>query len=64
MRLRSGTQCLLHKRVLLQRFIHPLKYLHQSPGNWVQSFSIATIEANELMAPVRDRVPVILKPAN
>jgi putative SOS response-associated peptidase YedK len=31
-------------------------------GGWLQSYSIITTEANELMAPVHDRMPVILKP--
>ena len=30
--------------------------------SWRQSFSIITTEANELMAPVHDRMPVILRP--
>jgi putative SOS response-associated peptidase YedK len=31
-------------------------------GNWLQSFSIITTDANELMAPVHNRMPVILHP--
>jgi putative SOS response-associated peptidase YedK len=31
-------------------------------GEWLQSYSIITTTANELMAPVHDRMPVILKP--
>lgn len=31
-------------------------------GGWLQSFSIITTEANELMASVHNRMPVILKP--
>jgi putative SOS response-associated peptidase YedK len=31
-----------------------------SNGNWLQSFSIITTDANELMAPVHNRMPVIL----
>ena len=30
-------------------------------GQWLQSFSIVTTEANELMAPVHNRMPVILQ---
>jgi putative SOS response-associated peptidase YedK len=33
-------------------------------GGWLQSYSIITTEANELMAPVHNRMPVILKPAD
>ena len=29
-------------------------------GQWLQSYTIITTEANELMAPVHDRMPVIL----
>jgi len=32
-----------------------------SQGQWLQSFSIVTTEANELMAPVHNRMPVILQ---
>jgi len=31
-------------------------------GRWLQSFSIITTDANELMAPVHDRMPVIIRP--
>jgi putative SOS response-associated peptidase YedK len=31
-------------------------------GGWVQSFSIITTEANELMSPIHTRMPVILHP--
>ncbi len=31
-------------------------------GSWLQSFSIITTDANELMAPVHTRMPVILHP--
>ena len=31
-------------------------------GQWLQSYTIITTEANELMAPVHDRMPVILRP--
>ena len=31
-------------------------------GGWLQSFSIITTEANELMSSIHDRMPVILKP--
>jgi putative SOS response-associated peptidase YedK len=31
-------------------------------GQWLQSYAIITTEANELMAPVHDRMPVILHP--
>jgi putative SOS response-associated peptidase YedK len=31
-------------------------------GQWLQSYTIITTEANELMAPVHDRMPVILHP--
>ena len=35
----------------------------KAPGeSWLQSFSIVTTDANELMAPVHNRMPVILKP--
>ena len=33
-------------------------------GGWLQSFTIITTEANELMAPVHNRMPVILHPSN
>jgi putative SOS response-associated peptidase YedK len=33
-------------------------------GGWLQSFSIITTDANELMASVHNRMPVILKPAD
>jgi putative SOS response-associated peptidase YedK len=33
-------------------------------GNWLQSFSIITTDANEVMAPIHNRMPVILKPAD
>jgi putative SOS response-associated peptidase YedK len=33
-------------------------------GQWLQSYTIITTEANELMAPVRDRMPVILHPSD
>jgi putative SOS response-associated peptidase YedK len=33
-------------------------------GGWLQSFSIITTDANELMAPVHNRMPVILKPVD
>jgi len=33
-------------------------------GGWLQSYSIITTEANELMAPVHNRMPVILKPTD
>jgi putative SOS response-associated peptidase YedK len=33
-------------------------------GGWLQSYSIITTEANELMEPVHNRMPVILKPAD
>jgi putative SOS response-associated peptidase YedK len=31
-------------------------------GGWLQSFTIVTTEANELVAPMHDRMPVILEP--
>jgi putative SOS response-associated peptidase YedK len=31
-------------------------------GQWLQSFSIITTDANELMAPVHNRMPVIIQP--
>jgi putative SOS response-associated peptidase YedK len=31
-------------------------------GQWLQSYTIITTDANELMAPVHDRMPVILHP--
>ena len=31
-------------------------------GHWLQSFAIVTTEANELMAPIHPRMPVILHP--
>jgi putative SOS response-associated peptidase YedK len=31
-------------------------------GQWLQSYTIITTEANELMAPAHDRMPVILHP--
>ena len=33
----------------------------QEVDRWLQSFSIVTTEANELMAPIHDRMPVILQ---
>jgi putative SOS response-associated peptidase YedK len=33
-------------------------------GEWLQSFTIITTDANELMATVHDRMPVILRPGN
>lgn len=33
-----------------------------SDGRWLQSFTIVTTEANELVAPVHERMPVILHP--
>jgi putative SOS response-associated peptidase YedK len=33
-------------------------------GEWLQSFTIITTDANELMATVHDRMPVILHPGN
>jgi len=33
-------------------------------GGWLISYAIITTEANELMAPVHNRMPVILKPAD
>jgi len=33
-------------------------------GRWLQSYTIITTDANELMAPVHDRMPVILHPRN
>jgi len=38
------------------------KRLHNEVDRWIQSFSIITTEANELMASVYDRMPVILHP--
>ncbi|RRA50468.1 SOS response-associated peptidase [Acidipila sp. EB88] len=35
-----------------------------SDGSWLQSFTIVTTEANELMSAVHDRMPVILRPAD
>jgi putative SOS response-associated peptidase YedK len=32
----------------------------QSPGNWQRTFTIVTTEANGLIAPIHDRMPVIL----
>lgn len=34
----------------------------QEVDRWLQSFAIVTTEANELMAPIHDRMPVILHP--
>ena len=31
-------------------------------GSWLQTFAIITTDANELMAPIHDRMPVILHP--
>jgi putative SOS response-associated peptidase YedK len=31
-------------------------------GSWLQSFAIVTTTANELMAPIHNRMPVILRP--
>jgi putative SOS response-associated peptidase YedK len=36
----------------------------QAVGHWLQSFTIITTEANELMAPVHNRMPVILHPGD
>jgi putative SOS response-associated peptidase YedK len=33
-------------------------------GNWLQSYTIITTGANELMAPIHDRMPVILHPSD
>jgi putative SOS response-associated peptidase YedK len=33
-------------------------------GQWLQSYTIITTDANELMAPVHDRMPVILHPSD
>jgi putative SOS response-associated peptidase YedK len=33
-------------------------------GQWLQTFTIITTEANELMAPIHDRMPVMLHPGN
>jgi len=33
-------------------------------GNWLQSYTIITTGANELMAKVHDRMPVILHPSD
>jgi putative SOS response-associated peptidase YedK len=33
-------------------------------GQWLQTFTIITTDANELMAPVHNRMPVILHPSN
>jgi putative SOS response-associated peptidase YedK len=33
-------------------------------GGWLQSYSIITTDASELMVPVHNRMPVILKPAD
>jgi len=33
-------------------------------GRWLQSYAIITTDANELMAPVHDRMPVILHPGD
>jgi putative SOS response-associated peptidase YedK len=33
-------------------------------GQWLQTFTIITTDANELMAPVHNRMPVILHPGN
>lgn len=33
-------------------------------GNWVRSFTIVTTVANRLLAPIHDRMPVILDPAD
>jgi hypothetical protein len=33
-------------------------------GQWLQSYTIITTDANELMAPVHDRMPVILHPGD
>jgi putative SOS response-associated peptidase YedK len=33
-------------------------------GKWLQSFSIVTTDANEIMAPVHNRMPVILHPGD
>src|SRR3954451_15271249 len=33
-----------------------------STGEWVRTFAVITTEANELVADIHDRMPVILKP--
>jgi putative SOS response-associated peptidase YedK len=33
-------------------------------GQWLQTYTIITTEANELMAPVHNRMPVILRPSD
>jgi putative SOS response-associated peptidase YedK len=33
-------------------------------GQWLQSYTIITTDANELMVPVHDRMPLILHPSD
>jgi len=35
---------------------------HPSTGEWVRTFAVITTEANELVADIHDRMPVILRP--
>jgi putative SOS response-associated peptidase YedK len=39
-------------------------WIDPAKGQWVQSYTIITTDANELMAPVHNRMPVILHPGD
>ncbi len=40
------------------------RWTRQSTGEVVESFTIITTEPNQLMAPIHDRMPAVLKPVN
>ena len=37
---------------------------HPQTGQWVRTFAIITTDANEILQPIHDRMPVILAPAD
>ena len=38
--------------------------LEAAPGEWLRTFAIITTDANELVAGIHDRMPVILAPSD
>lgn len=42
----------------------PSHYWKDPEGNWLRTFTIITGEPNELVAPIHNRMPVILRPDN
>jgi putative SOS response-associated peptidase YedK len=40
----------------------PSHYWKDPQGNWLRTFTIVTGEPNELVAPIHNRMPVILRP--